>query len=242
MKNQKSLMTNFNLKVTIAFCVIVFFFSQTGFSQISVTAGSKSFFPKGWNDTFIRYRIGSPYPLLGWEAALGSRVLRAKRYRIEYTPSFSFSQFVANVNIPLGFNNFVITKYAHEQLAIQFSIAIYVFDFLGDITDPRHTASIGFLRSHTFFEMAPIFVHYRNKRITRHSMYDYETDLGIGNTVGGSFGLGVDLPLSKSHVLTLLTRFHYFPDYDRNGSPRSIKSDLRQVFIGCRWRVLFNEY
>lgn len=239
-------MTNFNLKLSIAFCVIVFFFSQTGFSQISVTAGYKSFFPKGWNDTSIRYRSSSPYPFIGWEAAIGYRIKRAEQYRIEFTPSFSYGQFVEKVNIPLGFNNFVITKYAHEQFAIQFSIASYVFDFLGDITDPRHTSSSGFLRSHTFFEITPIFVHYRNKRIQRHSMNNHETNLGIGNTVGCSFGLGVDLPLSKSHVLTLLTRFHYFPDYDRYGdgnhSASSIKSDLRQVFIGCRWRVLFNEF
>lgn len=235
-------MTNFNLKVSIIFCLTVFFFSQTGFSQISVTAGYKSFFPKGWSENFFQ-RLNSKtlYPFFGWEVAFGYRIKRAKQYRIEFTPTLCYSHFVKNEYLDWRSADPELTMFNHKQFAFQFIVASYVFDFFGDITDPRHTASVGFLRSHTFFEIAPIFVHYRNRMIIGQSYYDVGA-LEKGNTVGGSFGLGIDLPLSNSHVLTLLTRFHYFPDYDRNGWPTSIKSDLRQVFIGCRWRVLFNEY
>jgi hypothetical protein len=234
-------MAYFNLQKSLALCLFVVFFIQTSFPQISISFGYKSFFPKGWSDNSISYGAGTLYPFFGWEAAVGYRIKRAERYRIEFTPSFSYSQFDENAGIIwVGVNTDFYTL-NHKQFALQFNVASYVFDFFGDITDPRHTSSVGFLRSHTFFEIAPIFVHYRNKIIIDRSNSNHEL-LGTGYTIGGNFGLGLDLPLSNSHVLTLLTRFHYFPDYDRNGSPRSIKSDLRQVFIGCRWRVLFNEY
>ena len=226
---------------TCAFCLFVLY--QKGYSQIGITTGYKTFYAKGWNDLYNEYSTQKAYSLYGFQVGIDYKIIRAKRYRLEYSPIIIYSYLDQNANYPVfnrnSRNNTKLVKLSHHQYIFQFNIFSYVFDFKSDITDPAHFERVGLLRRGFFMEIAPVFIHYRNFRHFQNSNYYNEKTEGVSTTIGGSIGVGIDLPLSERLTIIPLFRYYYFPDYDRYET--SAKSDLKQIFVGCRLKYNFRE-
>lgn len=210
---------------------LVFFASQS-FCQLSLVGGYKTFNPDGWNDEFIALLNHEPYPMAGWQVGL-NYWFRLRKRRIEFAPELSYARFQMNFETGI---------LEHAAIGFHFNTDFYVFDLAGDCNCPTFSKDGNFFSKGFFVELSPGVTVVSNQVQSTGTIA--ENTEGTDVAFGGAVGAGLDLGFSDLFTITPLVRLHYYPDFDWDYdlNPANMQTDLKQLFLGLRFRLHFKEF
>ena len=217
-------------KITIALALV--FFASQCFCQLGLVGGYKSFVPDGWNDEFKELLNNEPYPMAGWEVGL-DYWFRLKKRRIEFAPALSYSRFQ---------KNFELGNLDHSAIGFHLNTDFYVLDLAGDCNCPTFSKDGSFFSKGFFIELSPGVSVVSNQ--VQYTGPISEGQDGTEVAFGGAVGVGLDLGFSDLFTITPMLRLHYYPDFDwdHDLNPANLDSDLKQLFLGLRFRLHFKEF
>ena len=224
--------------------VLIFcFFVQNSYSQLGLSFGRKTFNAKGWEERFGRNSIYlNPYPMVGWQVGADYHLFGAKRKRIEFFPSISYSRFKFEES-EIATTKKDVKKIEHLHLKFQINIRFYIFDMNCNHYCDGVNNKESFFKKGLFIETSPIMVRRLNNHYFRFSSTSFSWYRSKSISGGAMVGFGMDLPIAQKWVVTPAYQFYYFPWNSRWADegflPYNIKSDLKQHYIGCRFQVEF---
>ncbi len=221
------------MKKIFAIAAFVFAASQC-FSQLGIVGGYKTFNPDGWNKLENDLQVVKPYPFSGWQAGI-EYWFRLKKRRIEFAPELSFSHFQ---------NEFESARLDHSMIGFHFNTDVYVFDLASDCNCPTFSKDGNFFSKGFFLEVSPGVIFARNK-LEELNNIDRKINLSEDKLAfGGSVGAGLDFGFSDLFTITPLVRLHYYPNFDWEDGfkDNGLQSDLKQLFLGIRFRLHFKEF
>ncbi|MCC6723161.1 MAG: hypothetical protein IT258_01535 [Saprospiraceae bacterium] len=207
-------------------------FSLQCIGQVGIIAGYKTFNAPGFNDGLGAILDDTPYPIGGWQAGL-DYWFRLKKRRIEFMPELAFSRYVYSIQT---------SKMDLKQVGFHFNTAFYIFDLASDCNCPTFSKDGNMFGKGFFIELSPGLVYMNNKVEGEFLFEPFYTKNSWAP--GGSIGAGLDLGFSDLFTITPIARLHYYPGvYSLAAFEPAEKpeTDLRQFFIGLRFRLHFKE-
>jgi hypothetical protein len=221
------------MKISIAIIAFVFVASQC-FSQLGFVGGYKTFNPDGWNKLENDLQVVAPYPFSGWQVGI-DYWFRLKKRRVEFAPELSFSHYQ---------NQLERGKLDHTMVGFHFNTDVFVFDLASDCNCPTFSKDGNLFTKGFFLEVSPGMVFTRNK-LDALNLNDVEINLSEDRIAfGGSVGAGLDIGFSDLFTISPIARFHYYPNFDweEGFNDPGLQSDLKQLFLGLRLRLHFEEF
>lgn len=158
----------------------------------------------------------------GWSVGM-DYWLRLKKYRVEFLPELSYSQF--KYNDQSGYLN--SADFSNRFFNFFLNTNFYLFDFAGDCNCPTFSKKGQFLKKGFFVQVSPGLTYLQGKVNFEKPIVEaeksFESD-ALAASVGAGFGL--DVGISDFVTLTPMIGLRYFPNAKWKSLSKYVGSEI----------------